>query len=218
MVIFLWFSNIYNKFDPFFNKNTPYINTNDIKNVIQDQKFDINEYKNKIIKTIEWKKAIPLINISFHYHILRDNNIPSIKEFIDEYERDNRDFLYLLPEDLKPGVRYRLVRSYPSLVRDFHFVNFTRELGHDTIHTLQLDLYGIDAIIPTKEKDLIFRLFYESKNSKRYLERKKNNHFIEDCIDFGLNKNNRVKIGDIFLYSDESIVEIIKAGILNKNN
>ncbi len=214
----MWFSNIYNQSDPFFNKNTPYIKTDDIKFIIQDQKFNIKEYKRQVIKSIEWKKAIPLINVSFHYHILRDNNIPTIKEFIDDYERDNRDFLYLLPDEWKPGVRYRLVRSYPSLVRDFHFVNFTRELGYDTIHTLQLDLYGIDAIIPFEEKNLIFRLFYESKNSKRYLERKKNNHFIEDCIDFGLNKNNRIKIGDIFLYSDKSIIEVIKEGFLNQND
>lgn len=214
----MWFSNIFNEFDPFFNKNTPYISTSDIKNIIQDQKFNIKEYKDRVIKPIEWKKAIPLINVSFHYHILRDNNIPTIQEFIDDYKRDNRDFLYLIPEDWEPGVIYRLVRSYPSLVRDFHFVNFTRELGYDTIQTLQLDLYGIDAIIPIEEKEMIFRLFYESNKSRKYLENKKEKHFIENCIDFGLDRNNRIKIGDIFLYSDESIKEIVEAGVLSLDN
>jgi len=216
----MWFSNIFDENDPILNNNTPYISTNDIIYIIQDQKFDATPYKNMIINKIEWKKAIPLINVSFHYHILRDNNIPTLSEFIEDYDRDNKSFLNLTPKEWIPGIKYRLVRSYPSLIRDVHFVNKTRELGYQTIHTLQLDLHGIDAAIPIDNQKLLFRLFFNSKKSRKYLKNKTKSHKLNNYINFGLTKYNRIQIGDIFLYSDDSIEKIINnsiAGLLDKN-
>lgn len=218
----MWFSKIFDEEDPILNKNIPYISTNNIIYIIKDQIFNIKEYKDNVKYKIEWKKAMPLINVSFHYHLLRDNNVPTLDEFIDDYERDNKSFIKLLPEDWYPGIKYRLVRSYPSLIRDIHFVNKTREMGYKTINTLQLDLHGIDAIVPINENDkLFFRLFFDSKRSRRYLKNKYKNHNLENCIDFGLNKSNIKEVGDIFLYSDESITNIINKyseGFLTKNN
>jgi len=206
----MWFSNIFNEYDSILNQNTPYISTNDIIFIIQDQKFNIKQYKKDISPNIERKKSMPLINVSFHYHILRDNNIPTLSEFINDYERDNKSFIKLMPKEWYDSILYILVRSYPSLVRDIHFVSKTRELGYDTIRTLQLDLYGIDAIIPIDDNKLFFRLFFDSKKSRKYLKNKKKSHNLVDCIDFGLNNNNREKIGDIFLYSEKSIIDIIE--------
>ena len=60
-------------------------------------------------------------------------------------------------------------------------------------------------------------MFFDSPRSRKFLNEKKISHNINKCVDFGLNKHNRIKIGDIFLYSDESIEQIIneaREGIL----
>lgn len=210
----MWFSSIFEENDSILNKNIPYISTDNIIDIIKDQKFNSKKYKKNVKYTVEWKKAIPLINVSFHYHLLRDNNVPTLKEFIDDYERDNKSFLKLIPTEWYTGIKYRLIRSYPSLIRDIYFVSKTIEMGYKTLHTLQLDLNGIDAVIPfNHDKKIFFRLFFDSKKSRKYLNNKTKSHNLENYVNFGLNKKNRKIIGDIFLYSDESIEAIINKSI-----
>ena len=195
----MWFSNTFEEYDSILNQNIPSINTEDIKYIIEDQKFDTSIYKQ------EYPDNIPLINISFYSHIFRDNNIPTLNEFIQNYERDNKCFLNLMPEELYEGIKYRLIKSYPSLVRDTHFVNCARELGYDTIHTIQLDLHGIDAIVNHNDKKLLFRLFLDTKKSRKHLKYKTKKHKLNLHINYGLNQNNRIIVGDIFLYDPEHI-------------
>lgn len=202
----MWFSNIFESNDPILNKNIPYISTSDIEFIIQDQDFNINQYKNSVKLQAEWKKAMPLINVSFHYHLLRDENIPTLDEFIQDYERDNHFFIKLISDELYTGIKYRLVRAYPSLVRDVHFVSTVRELGYEAIHTLQLDLNGIDAVVYVDTHNLLFRLFFDSKKSRKYCKNKKKMHDLDNCVDMPLNARNARTVGGIYLYKPEDIL------------
>jgi len=205
----MWFSKILDQNNLMLEIDMPYIKTSDIEFIIQDSNYSIKQYRNNVIKAVEWKRAIPLINVSFHYHIFRDENVPTPEEFLQDYERDNQSFLSLMPQDLIPGIQYRVMRAYPSLIRDAHFVSKSREMGYETIRTLQLDLHGIDAMILLEFKTLLVRLYYDSKRSNQYKNAKATSHQLQNCIDLGLNKRNSTKVGNILLYSEETIQNMI---------
>lgn len=218
----MWFSNMISEYDWMLNSNSPYIPTENIKYIIQDQKFNIKKYKAHKNNKMELKKAIPLINVSFYYHILKDKNVPTFDEFMQDYRIINKSFMLLLDEDELNGLLYITARAYPSLIRDAYFVNKSREIGYNTIQTLIYDLNGVDAAIPVNDDiTLKFKLFYNSSRSREYLKEKDQSHKTKNSVYFGLNKNNRCKIGNIYLYTDESIKRIIKEsieGVLELNN
>lgn len=190
---------------PILHNNIPYIKTEDIYNIIHNSSYDINYYKTKANKKIEWKKAIPLITVSFNYHLLRDENIPTPEELLMDYNRDNQYFLKTIPQDLINGVEYRVLRAYPSLVRDVHFVSITREMGYNTKRTLHNDIHGVDAIIPATVNELNICLYIWSKKSLAYKKNKKN----KNVINFPLTKDNRIEINNVYLYSASSIEKML---------
>ena len=192
-----------------FDDDLPIISTKDIERVLIEHSFDITPYRSPE-RSMEAARCVPMMAIAFHPVTLDRGTIPSLDEFLTEYEESNQKFFDEMGEGETAGVRYRAVKSYPSLVRDVHFVSRARELGATVKRTLRDDFEGTDASIVTPRGERYIRLYYDSPRSRRLRMAKAMVHDISsDHVDLPLTQENAAQVGNIYLYSTEAILELL---------
>lgn len=188
--------------------------------------FDIiKQYKLNFIsarnKTVEWDMYLPMFVPSFYEFILRENNIPTQLEYYQNYLNINNDFFseQKFNEELMVGIKARLFRTYPSLVRDIHFAKYLSEkfTYSSIIYNQFLDIKeGIDLMIINNDKNYAINLFTETNRAQQSRQKKTFRHtdysnvkYIEIPVAF----NGSVKCGDFFLYGErekETILSELK--------
>lgn len=74
---------------------------------------------------VEWKISFPIFLDSFYKFIYNKKRLPSQTEYFDYYIKNNRGWFQSNPlsDELLEGLKARLLRTYPSLIRDLHFAN-----------------------------------------------------------------------------------------------
>lgn len=191
---------------PFMTEDMPDIGTGAIEEMLGESRFDAGPVSTSTSHRFEGKRAIPMMTISFHRHLFDSGVVPDPDEYLSEYEDENSHFLSSIGEDDMMVIRHRVMRAYPSLVRDVHFVCGCREMGVHAIRTVRDDIAGVDARVPVGDREVKVRLYYDSPRSRAHRMMKAFAHVMgPDHYDLGLSRTNCLRIGDFLLYSRPSI-------------
>src|SRR6218665_3423978 len=128
-------------------------NSEDIEKTILNYKLVFDQYKNE---DVEWRMKLPMFVDSFYAEVIKNQKVPSQNELFETYinQTSIQEILNKSPEkraDLTRGIKARLYRSYPSLVRDLHFSLFLKENAREStqiIYNIELDVtIGIDILV-----------------------------------------------------------------------
>lgn len=114
------------------------------------------------------------------------------------------------------GVKARVYRAYPSLLRDFHFYFLCKDsnMFEDVFYSLRADAYeGIDLKITYKGQQFAIALFVNTARSRMFKSRKYGRHdtltIPEICLEIDpFNKSYHV--GDYALYRKDHLFELSK--------
>ena len=171
------------------------------------------------------KARLPPFALAFYKLVFEFGKIPTEKELTDYYQAK-----YFTPKDDKnlkcfyggksitidkEGLEGRLMRTYPSLIRDFHFYLKCTEckLFDEVTYSLSSDYFeGIDLCIKYKEETFSVSMFIDSQRAKLYKEKKYKRHNYSDkneiilVIDLKKSSN---RVSNFSLYSDEILIELI---------
>lgn len=110
------------------------------------------------------------------------------------------------------GVKNRILRMYPSLIRDFHFHLLCHTSGKfsEVIYSLVADFRGYDLRVRVGGKELLVRLMADTNRSNQYNQLKYQRHVLEHNIfDLKINVASERKIGEFYLYNDKHIQLLI---------
>ena len=105
-------------------------------------------------KTAEWYISFPIFLVPFYKYLIEVNLIPAQEVFFDYYISENTHFFKTnrFSQDVLDGLKARIFRTYPSLVRDIHFAIYLKEQLQETIvYNIKLDVEeGIDILVVNK--------------------------------------------------------------------
>ena len=187
------------------------LSSKDILNQIINYSLEFDSYKNK---EVEWGMKLPMFIDSFYPFVLKNNKIPTQNEFWDYYVKANNLTSMITSKDIERGIKARLFRTYPSLVRDIHFSTYLNEKSRNSkvIYNVELDVkLGIDILIVFKNKMYSINLFTDTKRAHFGREKKKNRHqAVKDITDIELpvKFKDSHKHGDFFMYGDSELLEL----------
>lgn len=166
----------------------------------------------------EWNIHFPILVRPFYAFIYRNHRIPEQQEYVSYYLTENRSFFENEEFDHKviEGLKARLLRTYPSLVRDICFNRYVKDhaIGYKTIYNISLDVerdidlmlykgqnyYGVCLYTKTKRA-----LYSRTKKTNRHV-RFSNVNYIEILKDF----KGSMQIGDFFLYGEQEYKELME--------
>ena len=166
---------------------------------------------------VEWGMKFPMFVLSFYSYIMKNNSIPNQQSFFDYYKTKNSAWFQsanLTTEQLE-GIKARVYRSYPSLVRDIHFSLLTKEsAAFDMVYyneTVDIER-GIDLIIKKNASLFAANLFIQTSRAQIGRNKKQFRHtllpdliYIELPVEFKGSK----QCGQFFLYSERELKELI---------
>lgn len=167
-------------------------------------------------REVEWGIKLPMFVDAFYAFILEKGKIPSQEESYNFYIQYNKDFFQNLNrDDLMSGIKARVYRTYPSLVRDVYFNKYIEERLNSkcsVIYSTKLDIAeGIDLMIKYKDKSYGFcfftktRIGYVGRAKKVYRHTPFDNvKYIEMPMEF----KGSVKVGDFFLYGEKEFEKL----------
>lgn len=179
-----------------------------------------------LIKDPEVEKAkLPPFALAFYKFIFFKNRLPDEVEFWNYYLGQHFtavDVQYIqflqkgiLKRYLAESVKARMLRSYPSLIRDFHFFVLCQEsrLFECVSYSLRDDYFrGIDLTISYQNRLFRVSVMLNSERSRAYKVQKYARHAEspenEVLMLFDLYKNANVK-GQIKLFSPRHVEELL---------
>ena len=207
----MWFSETVAKLDePLLDADVPTdLSTAAIERLLAGQPdFNASPFRRTAARWAEGTRALPMMAIGFHRHLIETGTVPTFEGYMKDYERDNHDTVAAIGGI--EGLRHRVARAYPSLVRDVHFVVAVRENGVPARRTLRMDLSGVDAIVGPANAEVPVRLYYASAASKKYKLAKAVFHEqVSDIVDVGLTPAVSVETGGVRLYSPTVVRDLL---------
>ena len=191
------------------------LSTSSIENLIGGYKLIFSQTRRN---DIEWKMKLPMFVPPFYDYLKRFNTIPTQEEYYNYYISQNQTFFDLkgLSNEQLEGLRARVYRTYPSLVRDVHFgltlkeKNFFEEVFYNEVLDIE---YGIDLVVSRSSKRLGLNLFTQTsaaqyaRQVKQYRPKKSVDF---NCIEIPINFRGSKVCGKFFLYSDREISQIVQ--------
>lgn len=154
---------------------------------------------------------------AFYNCIYRLKRMPNQEEYYNFYLGINRQFFLdnNFEDKILLGLKARVYRTYPSLVRDFHFNKLLSERVDDCeiVYNSNLDIeHDIDTLLIKDGNFWAACLFTETRRANIAREWKESRHerfanvrYIEIPVNF----DDDSKIGDFFLYGDREIHQLI---------
>lgn len=164
----------------------------------------------RILGQTEYRRYPPFL-IGFYQSIFWLDNtlVPTPEQFWNMYYK-------LFRNDIKDyevdGVRGRSMRSYPSLVRDYHFFILCKEskLLENVNYSVIDDLNGVDLSIKYKGNNFKIHLFVDTSRSNYFRTIKNNRHSFDMYdIDLPLQLSVKNKVGDFYLYNNSHLEKLI---------
>jgi hypothetical protein len=179
-----------------------------IENKIQNYELNFSNIKNDIV---EWKMKFPMFLNSFYKKIYQSNTIPTQTEFWADYLMDNLPFFEKnkYGEDIMNALKARAFRTYPSLVRDLHFMHYVKENINESkvIYNRKLDINeGIDLLIVRDNLNYGINLFTATSRSFEGRSKKENRHKKYDNINYinlPVHFKGSYVCGKFFLYKED---------------
>ncbi len=184
------------------------LSSSDIITQILQYKLEFYNYRDS---KVEWQMSLPMFLDTFYDLIIENNVIPTQSQLWLEYKK-------ALPVDINAslkGIKSRLYRAHPSLVRDIHFSKYLEEHvinGAKVIYNKILDVeHGIDIIIDFKNQLYALNLFTNTKRAFLGREKKSHRHIHIDNvipIDLPLELHDGNRVGDFYLFKEKQFYEL----------
>lgn len=168
--------------------------------------------------------GIPVLTVPFYKFIWENKTIPKPLEYIDAYFSFHKDLMNKDSQVLtftfkgnkidKRNLVYKLLRSYPSFVRDYHFYLKLLEsnLFDCVSYSIENDLNGKDITVTYKDKIYEISLYAKTKRSvkEKQLKNTERNHVWTNEIELPLEWKNAQIVGDFKLYGDYFVEKVAR--------
>lgn len=177
---------------------------------------------------IENAKLPPFI-LTFYKFLFDNSSIPSEKEFVNNYlehfdiDENGKASINKPPyvsNNLPLGMLTgRLLRTYPSLIRDIHFFYLCKEsdIFDSVTYSLKIDYFeGLDLTVKYNSHEYYISLFVNSKRANEFKKKKENRHNYKSKTEITvvLNRDSATKkISNFFLF-DSSHVKMVENKII----
>jgi hypothetical protein len=130
------------------------------------------------------KAKLPPFALAFYYHLFSQRSIPTEKELFDRYisfsgKREEEEVVIEDNRYAVDGLRARLLRTYPSLIRDFHLYLLLKESKcFDSVgYSLSKDYYdGLDLSVKYSEQIYHLSVYVQTKRSAEFKKKKYARH------------------------------------------
>jgi len=167
------------------------------------------------------KAKLPPFALAFYYHLFAQRRIPTEEELYDRYlsfsgQQAKKDKVVIDGEEYESeGVRARLLRTFPSLIRDFHFYLLLNESGKfdKVTYSLSQDYYrGLDLCVYLAGSAFHLSLFIKTKRASLFKKKKYLRHDYKGVteIELALDFNSLSKHGDIALCSVSHVETVLE--------
>lgn len=178
--------------------------------------------KNSLAESIHF----PPINIVFYAYIFLEGKVPSPIELIGSYYGYYKNELILDGDIVKYAgdsikkidIDARLLRTYPSLVRDIHFylLLVESEIFDEVRYSTTADLKGKDIIVKLGDKTAAISLMVGTNRSRKYKRIKNAYRHSYDLpeIVLQLDLSSAAACGDFLIYRESDVHEI-KYSVVN---
>ena len=196
-----------------------------VESQIRDYPYSgVKQYRNESLDNV---KIPPIISV-FYTILFMQNKVPSSEELISFYTNIFFDFnndSYQIKPEYRAGkenplfdinsIKARILRTYPSLVRDFHFYLLCCESDYfdNVYYSLKKDFVdGIDVDVVYKGETYGVSLHTKTNKSLFYKNKKYFRHSYAGIkeIDLTLELNSRKMTGSFFLYDTSHIEKLVK--------
>ena len=189
------------------------LTSDDIKNQIEGYKLSFLSVRNP---NVEWKIKFPSFVRAFYGFIYKENHIPTQQQYFSYYLSLNKDYFDTnqFTEEIITGLKARVFRTYPSLVRDVFFNKFLQEKLPDytVIYNMDLDMENdIDILITKDNHHWALSLFTKTKRGYDGREAKTSRHTLFDnvtYVDLPIDLRECDKVGDFMLYGENEFEQI----------
>ena len=188
----------------------------EVESQIKDYKLVFDATRNE---KVEWHLKLPLFVPPFYMFVKTRGFVPDQNDYWHFYVSENRERLqsFGLTHDEKLGVRARVFRTYPSMVRDLHFGLFIKNRGffRKVFYNEILDVeYGIDLAIETDSGTKIgLNLFTRTtiaQHAREVKEFRPKKQINMPCYEIPIDFKGGKSCGDFFLYSEREIAHIVE--------
>lgn len=182
------------------------LTSSEIERQISSHPLEFDSYRDP---HSEWMASIPRFIDSFYPFVMDECRIPTQLEMWERYREGVDDCL-----DTR-GIRSRMFRAYPSLVRDLHMsiLLSERSKNSDIIYNRMLDFtFGIDILILFMGRAYSVNLYTETSRSHKGRSKKKARHITFSNvtpIDLPLYMEDGHRSGRFILYGDRDIDRLI---------
>lgn len=172
---------------------------------------------------------MPPLVLTFYKHLMKAGRLLSDLELADQhlgrYYRQAEGGKVVLKEAYQEyakltrhpvselGIRNRILRMYPSLVRDLHFYLLCHESGcFDKVSYSVLDDYnGYDLTVYRGGEKALVRLMADTSRSNYYNNRKYQRHTLDaNIIDLKIKIGSKEKCGVFYLYNASHLQLLIQ--------
>lgn len=180
----------------------------------------------KLAKDPDVEKAkLPPFVLSFYKFIFFKSRLPDENELWNYYVgqhfiKVNETYLSFQKKDvqhtyLADAIRARMLRSYPSLIRDFHFFVLCQESQRfeRVCYSLRKDYFeGVDLTVQYQNREFNVAVMLNSERARAYKTQKYNRHaespINEIILLFDLYQHTQVK-GQIKLFSTHHLDQLL---------
>ena len=167
---------------------------------------------------VEWKIAFPTFLKPFYKYVWQQNQIPTQQDYWQYYVAENDAFFEstAFADDILRGLQARVFRTYPSLVRDIHFVFYlqTQLPQAQVLYNTQLDVKeGIDVLVVHDEQFWAFNLYTPTRRAQESRAKKQHRHHLFDNVNYHelpVIFDKQHQIGAFFLYGERELMQIKK--------
>lgn len=181
-----------------------------IEEIIFNYKLDFLNYRNY---EVENKIKFPMFLECFYDNLLKNKTILNQDEFAMHYARLNLEWFknQNFSNDILSGLKARIFRTYPSLIRDLHFCLSLKEKNQyeNVLYNIKLDVsHGIDVLIKKENKLFGVNLYTDTKNACDFRINKYKRHSVLPnifYIELPVNFHGSKKCGDFFLYGEREM-------------
>lgn len=186
--------------------------------------FDYNElyseYRDYKDENGVEKTQFPPINFVFYKYVFENDSIPSPQNVIDSYFELYEDNIKVVDGNAEMnGVIYnlnalkaRILRTYPSLLRDFHFYLMLKECNSfdKVTYSCADDIKGIDITIVHRNQKYIVSLFTDTKRSWSFKKIKNifRHRYGKNEIKVPMVLDEADKCGDFMLYKKSDVKNV----------
>lgn len=166
------------------------------------------------------KAKLPAFALAFYYHLFSIRSVPTEAELFDRYislsGKCTGDEVMIEAESYSTeGLRARLLRTYPSLIRDFHLYLLLKEsaqLGNVT-YSLRKDYYeGLDLSVVYGTTTYHLSIFLQTRRSLSFKEKKAYRHDYSGVkeIQIPLSFESMRKLGSIYVCTPMHVQAILE--------